>query len=436
MKYQRWASILGLGSVAFLVSDSGSFAQRGGGGFRGAAVGSTQRSAVVGAYGGSGAATRSTGTVVGPARTTTVGSGSGGYTTGRGTTINYAGAGGKTTGPAGVTTGRGVGGVQVTTPGGQTATKVGKVGGAVGPGGNAVGSKTTIGTTTGPRGSGASVSHGGAVIGPNGIAAGGSHVGVGTGPGGSVVGASRGGVVASPYGLARYPSNTVVGHRTQYVRPSTLPVYGAQVRRGFVHYHAFRPAWYTAHPNAWRAAAWTTAAFWTGAAWGAVSTSCGYPPEPIVYNYGTTIVYEGDQVLYDGEPVATADQYAQQATNIAVVGQEAKPTEKEEWMALGVFGMVQGDETDANKIFQLAINKDGILRGNYYDALSDVTLPVYGSVDKRTQRAAWTVGEQKNTVYETGIGNLTDAQTSMLVHFGKDRTQQWTLVRVDPPAEE
>jgi hypothetical protein len=54
-------------------------------------------------------------------------------------------------------------------------------------------------------------------------------------------------------------------------------------------------------------------------------------------------------------------------------------------------------------------------------------------VDRKTQRAAWVVGDRKDTVYETGIGNLTQPETTMLVHFGKDRTQQWTLVRLDPP---
>jgi hypothetical protein len=73
------------------------------------------------------------------------------------------------------------------------------------------------------------------------------------------------------------------------------------------------------------------------------------------------------------------------------------------------------------------------MRGNYYNGLTDTTLPVYGSVDKTTQRAAWIVGEKKETVYETGVGNLSQPETSMLVHLGKDRTQQWTLVRLEPP---
>ena len=98
--------------------------------------------------------------------------------------------------------------------------------------------------------------------------------------------------------------------------------------------------------------------------------------------------------------------------------------------------MVQGEEQDANDIFQLAINKDGIIRGNFYNALSDTTEPVYGSVDNKTQRAAWTVGEHKDRVFETGIANLTEPETSMLVHFGTDRTQQWTLVRLEQPEEE
>jgi hypothetical protein len=97
--------------------------------------------------------------------------------------------------------------------------------------------------------------------------------------------------------------------------------------------------------------------------------------------------------------------------------------------------MVQGEQVNGNDLFQLAVNKSGIIRGNYYNALSDTALPVYGSVDKKTQRAAWIVGDRKDTVYETGIGNLTQAETSMLVHFGKDRTQQWTLVRLESPEE-
>ncbi len=117
------------------------------------------------------------------------------------------------------------------------------------------------------------------------------------------------------------------------------------------------------------AAAWTTAAaYWTCAPYSTVATFCDYPAQPIVYDYGSTVVYQDDRVYYNAEPVATAQEYAAQATHIAVVGQEAKPAENVEWQSLGVFAVLQGEEKDANHIFQIAINKEGILRGNYYSA--------------------------------------------------------------------
>jgi hypothetical protein len=54
-------------------------------------------------------------------------------------------------------------------------------------------------------------------------------------------------------------------------------------------------------------------------------------------------------------------------------------------------------------------------------------------VDKKTQRAAWIIGDKKDTVYETGVGNLSQPEAPMLVHFGKDRTQQWLLVHMKQP---
>ena len=98
--------------------------------------------------------------------------------------------------------------------------------------------------------------------------------------------------------------------------------------------------------------------------------------------------------------------------------------------------MVGDGETKSTNIFQLAINKDGVIRGEYYNALTDTTEPVYGSVDAKTQRAAWTVGDRKSPVYEAGIANLTKDETTMLVHYFKSDAQQFTLVRIEKPKEE
>ncbi len=406
MKYQRLVLVAAALSAIALLTASDLFGQRFGGG-RGGARFSGGGGGVVGAYGG-GAAYRGRDTAVGPAGGYgTSGWRSGSYTTNRGTTVDYAGAGTRYTGPAGGTVGRGVGGVEVTGAGGRTATKVGSVGGAVGPAGNGIVRGGTVGAATGPRG--------------------------------TVVGGSRAGVASGAYGgLSAYSARggVAVGHRTNYIGAATLHSRAVAVRTGFGNYNCFSAGWYRAHPVAWRPAAWTAAAFWTGVGWGRLSVFCGYPVQPIIYDYGTTIVYNGDNVYYDGEPIATAADYTQQAMDIAAKGTDATPSDKDDWQSLGVWGMVQGDEKDANNIFQLAINKDGIIRGNYYNALTDTTTPVSGSVDSKTQRAAWIVGDQKDVVYETGIGNLSENETSLLVHFGKDRTQQWMLVRLEKPEDQ
>ena len=46
------------------------------------------------------------------------------------------------------------------------------------------------------------------------------------------------------------------------------------------------------------------------------------------------------------------------------------------------------------------MNQAGTIRGNYYDGLMDTTTPVYGSVDKKTQRAAWSIGKKTDRVFE------------------------------------
>jgi hypothetical protein len=220
------------------------------------------------------------------------------------------------------------------------------------------------------------------------------------------------------------------------VNRANLVNQGNLVRNNFNHYDAFHGNWWGRYPGAWRAARWATAgAVWGAASWANCAAYCGYPAEPVYYDYGENVVYEGDTVYVNGDSVGTAADYAQQAVVIADTGRQAPASKEEEWLALGVFAMVQGEQVNGNDLFQLAVNKAGTIRGNYYNALSDTTLPVYGSVDKKTQRAAWTVGDKKETIYEAGFANLTKEQTTVLVHFGKDRTQQWTLIRVEQPPE-
>lgn len=399
----------------------------------------------------------------------------------RGGSVSAGGARGGVKGPSGGAAG-GVGGVQVEGPGGRTASKGGAGGAAKGSGGATAG-KVGGGSVSGPRGG--SVTAGGAAgaaRGPSGGAAGGvggaqvegpggrtatkgGAGGVAAGPGGAVAGQARGGSVtgargsisggearaagrslSTDAGLSKYRGGVSVrgasgatAHRTRSVTTASRHTRGTTVRRNVGTRYGNRRTWYSAdwyakHTNAWRAAGLTTAAIWAIPTWNSLSTWWGASTvsQPVYYDYGNTIVYEGDTVYNGTEPVATAEDYYQEASQIAAAG-EAGADASEEWISLGVWAMVQGDQTESDNILQLAVNKEGAIAGNHYQAAKDVTQPIQGAVSKETQRAAWTVGDNTEVVCETGVANLTNEETEMLIHYGADRTEQWTLVRLEEP---
>ena len=76
---------------------------------------------------------------------------------------------------------------------------------------------------------------------------------------------------------------------------------------------------------------------------------------------------------------------------------------------------------------QIAVNKDGVLRGNYHDLLTDTVTPILGAVDKQNQRVAMKLQGNDSVVVETGLYNLTNDEVPVLVHFGPDRQETRTL---------
>ncbi len=122
------------------------------------------------------------------------------------------------------------------------------------------------------------------------------------------------------------------------------------------------------------------------------------------------------------------------ATNLPEVTEDQ--AEQIEWLPLGVFAL--SDESgESNSVLQLAVSKEGVITGSYYNEDTNVSRPIEGTVDKKTQRAAWTFadGEDTDIVMETMIYNLTEDKTTALVHFGPDQTQEWSLIRLEEPED-
>jgi hypothetical protein len=339
-------------------------------------------------------------------------------------------------------------GIAVTGPQGNTAGRavgVGPHGGAATVGGveGAGGGSAARGVAVGPGGG---VAAGGAVRGPEGGAA---ARGVAVGPGGGVAagGAVRGpaggaaarGVAVGPGGgvaaggAVRGPAG---GAAAGFVRVSPSGRYSAAVavRGNYAHWDVYGRGWHGRYPGAWVAAGWATGAVWRACTWGTCASYCGYAEAPpVYYDYGNNVVYEDNCVYVNGDNVGTSEQYYTQATQIASTGAAAQAPSDGDWLPLGVFALTKPDQTKSDVSIQLAVNKQGIIRGNYTDTATNKNQVVQGSVDKQTQRVAFTVGENTKDVVETGLYNLTKDEAPCLLHFGTERTEQWLLVRLQKP---
>jgi hypothetical protein len=197
---------------------------------------------------------------------------------------------------------------------------------------------------------------------------------------------------------------------------------------GYSPWLGYRPWWYW-----WNTPSWNSCVAWLpGYGW---NNGNGY-----YYDYGPggNVVYQNGQVLIDGQPVATDAEYADSAALLANVDPaELKAVAPEDWMALGTFSMAVSDgEVDPARVLQLAVSKNGLISGTIHNQQSGNTYTVQGRVDKETQRVAFTIGDDRNRVLETGLYNLTQEQTPVLCHFGTNQSQVYLLARLPEPTHE
>ncbi|HWA97924.1 MAG TPA: protocadherin, partial [Pirellulales bacterium] len=206
------------------------------------------------------------------------------------------------------------------------------------------------------------------------------------------------------------------------------------VNGAYTHWGCFTPGWYGGYPGAWWPGKWAVATTaWATATWALAGGYCGCTGSGAYYDYGGNVAYDDGSVYFGDQPVATAEQYYDQAGQIADAGNSSQ---NEDWLPLGVFAVVaEPSQTNADKVVQLAVNKEGVIRGNMQDTLTDKVVPVTGSVDRQSQRVAIKLEGIDNIVVETGLYNLTNDEVPVLVHFSADRQEPRTLIRLQPPED-
>ncbi len=229
-----------------------------------------------------------------------------------------------------------------------------------------------------------------------------------------------------------------VGNRV--FSPTYMHAQGLACQRWYNGRNFFTPGWFNDHHWGWcpwgyTAAAWADAV-WATCAWTSLAPWIAFDGAPAYYNYGDNITIQNDYVYYGSQPIETEQQYYQSAYTLSSSGANEPANNDAKWLPLGVFGLMPQGQTVPQMVFQLAVDKSGIIRGNYYDQVSDTTLPVHGAVDKKNQRVAWQVGDNKNLVVETGLYNLTKDESPALVHFSPNSTVQELLVRINKPTKE
>jgi len=209
--------------------------------------------------------------------------------------------------------------------------------------------------------------------------------------------------------------------RPPVVRPPVVGRPPRPWRPGHPNYPSYRPGHW------WK---WATAGAITG--WVANRWA-----SPIYYRYGSggNVYYQDNSVYIDGQEYCSAEQYYQQASEIAASVPETADEQaaEMEWMPLGVFALTAEGVNASSMYLQLAVSKEGVIAGTFYNESTGATHPVEGMIDEKTQRAVWKAADDTNPdlVMETGVYNLTQDTADVLVHFGPEKTQEVLLVRLE-----
>jgi hypothetical protein len=159
-------------------------------------------------------------------------------------------------------------------------------------------------------------------------------------------------------------------------------------------------------------------------------------PAPDYYQQGQQLAgLAGGNVAMNAPLTAFANQGSQVTSDIGqppIQGvSPAAATEK--WEPLGVYSLCTPGQKESTTLFQLAINKDGVVRGNYMNEITNEKAQVHGALDKKTQRISWTVGNNPETIFSTTLNELVKQDSKILVQFGPNNTQEMAFIRLPAP---
>ena len=135
-------------------------------------------------------------------------------------------------------------------------------------------------------------------------------------------------------------------------------------------------------------------------------------------------------------PIWSAGRSATPASPDATATEPAAATEVPsdvEWLPLGVFNVAPEAAGKSSTFLQLSVNREGVIKGTFYDATTDSTTPVGGAIDKATRVASWRVGA-KGASFETSLDGLVAESCTATVQTPGGESQRWFMVHVSKPS--
>lgn len=228
--------------------------------------------------------------------------------------------------------------------------------------------------------------------------------------------------------------------------------WGNNVRRHWSYgryHHSFNDIWWSNHHHGlggwhyyhnhpwyfwWQRPTWTNTVTWF--AWPATYSTVWR--QPVFYDFGPggNVVFRDNRVYIGGEMIATTEQFAMSAADLATVPppESWEIADQAEWMPLGTFALSTGEhDVDPTMLLQLAVDRQGIVSGTMFNTETDLAQTIQGRVDPETQRVAFRIGESDGVVAETGLYNLTQDESPLLIHFGPDDSEVYLLIRLEEP---
>lgn len=190
----------------------------------------------------------------------------------------------------------------------------------------------------------------------------------------------------------------------------------------------FSAGWYADHPGAWQythpnADAWAAASFGATAAWiGATA-----------YDDGGEYTTTGDNADPDNEGDYTADSVlAEQPAVAANVSGDGQAADGGDWLSLGVYAL-EPPAGGEKELMQLAVSKEGEIKGVYYNADDNLSENITGQVNKTTQQATWNVVSTPELQFSASLKTLTSATGEVNVDAPNGVQQTWFTARLQEP---